>query len=131
MEKKFVAFYKAALFVFAFGLIARAQAPPNVAGTWIMTNQGHNGVVVNTLTLDQDGAHIKGSIKPEKGNEVPIENGMVNGKSVTFGVTRQEQSGKVKVEYKGTVSGDTMKGTFQQGQSSVKWTAKRQVYEGG
>jgi hypothetical protein len=30
------------------------------------------------------------------------------------------------VEYKGTVQGDTMKGTFQAGQNSVDWAAKRQ-----
>ena len=134
MGKKIVALRKAALCVLAFSLIAQAQAPINVAGIWIITIQGSKGVEISTLNLDQDGAHLKGSIKSENGDEVPIENGVVNGKSVTFSVTLQEQNGKVKVEYKGTVSGDTndsMAGTFQQGQSTVKWTAKHQVYDGG
>jgi hypothetical protein len=131
MGKRRFALCKAALCVLAFALSARAQAPSNVAGTWIMTNQGQGGVVVNTLTLAQDGPHLKGTIKPENGKELPIENGMVSGKNVTFGVTQQEQRGKVKVEYKGIVTGDNMAGTFHLGRNLVKWVAKRQVYEGG
>jgi hypothetical protein len=49
----------------------------------------------------------------------------VAGKDITFTVTRQGRNGDVKVEYKGTVDGDTMKGTFMQGQNPVDWTAKR------
>jgi len=134
MEKKLVALFKVALCVLAFGLIAQAQAPINVAGIWIITIQGPKGAEISSLNLDQDGAHLKGSMKPENGDEVQIENGVVNGKSVTFSVTLQEQNGKVKVEYKGTISGDTndsMEGTFQQGKNMVKWTAKHQVYDGG
>jgi hypothetical protein len=134
MEKRLVLISKTALCVLAFGLIARAREPSNVAGTWIITNQGQNGVVVNKLTLAQDGAHLKGTIKPEEGEELQIDNGMVRGKNVSFSVTREEKNGKVKVEYKGTVSGDNgdnMTGTFRQGQSTVKWAAKRQVYDEG
>jgi len=49
----------------------------------------------------------------------------VSGKDITFSMTRQARNGDVKVEYKGTVDGDTMKGTFMQGTNSVDWTAKR------
>ena len=41
-----------------------------------------------------------------------LDSGSVSGKDITFTVTRQGRNGDVKVEYKGTVDGDTIKGTF-------------------
>lgn len=128
MKNKIVALFGAALCIFALGVIAQAQAPAKVAGTWVTTNQGRNGeVVMNTLTITQDGAMFKGTMKPETGNEGTIADGTVSGNNITFTMTRQGRTGEVKVEYKGTVAGDTMTGTFQfQGaQNSVNWTAKR------
>lgn len=126
MIKKIAAICCAVLFVLALGAIAQAQAPAKVAGTWVMTNQGRNGVVTNTLTLTQDGGTLKGSMKAENGTETPLDSGSIAGNDVTFTVTRQGRNGEVKVEYKGTIDGDSMKGTFQAGQNTVDWTAKRQ-----
>jgi len=125
MKNKAVALCCAALFAFALVVVAQAQAPAKVAGTWVMTNQGRNGVQTNTLTVTQDGGTLKGTMKGETGPEIPLENGTVTGNNIDFTVTRQGRNGEVKVEYKGTVDGNTMKGTFQQGQNSVDWTAKR------
>ena len=111
--------------LFAFVMVAQAQAPAKVAGIWEMTNQGRNGVVTNTLTLTQDGGTLKGTMKGMNGMEIPLENGTVSGNSIDFTVSRMGRNGEVKVEYKGTVDGNTMKGTFMQGENSVDWTAKR------
>lgn len=111
--------------MFAFVMVAQAQAPAKVAGTWEMTNQGRNGPVTNTLTLTQDGGTLKGTMKGMNGMDIPLENGTVSATSIDFTVTRMGRNGDVKVEYKGTVDGNTMKGTFMQGENSVDWTAKR------
>jgi hypothetical protein len=124
MKNKMVALCSVMLLVLVFGAVAQAQNA-KVAGTWTMTNQGRNGVVTTTLTLTQDGATLKGSMKGETGPEAPLDSGTVTGNNIDFIVTRQGRNGEVKVEYKGTVDGDTMKGTFMQGQNSVDWTAKR------
>jgi hypothetical protein len=123
MKMKAVALCCAALF--AFVLIAHAQAPAKVAGTWEMTNQGRNGPVTNTLTITQDGGALKGTMKGMNGMEIPLENATVNGNNISFTVTRMGRNGEVKVEYKGTVDGAAMKGTFMQGENSVDWTAKK------
>jgi hypothetical protein len=124
--KKIIAVCGVAVVVLVLGVVAQAQAPAKVAGTWVMTNQGRNGVVMNTLTLTQDGGTLKGSMKADNGTETPLDSGTVSGNDITFMVTRQGRNGEVKVEYKGTITGDTMKGTFQAGQNTVDWTAKRQ-----
>jgi hypothetical protein len=124
MKNKIVALCSVMVIVLVFGVVAQAQNA-KVAGTWVMTNQGRNGVVTTTLTLTQDGATLKGSMKGENGPETPLDSGSVTGNNITFTVTRMGRNGEVKVEYKGTVDADTMKGTFMQGQNSVDWTAKR------
>jgi hypothetical protein len=111
--------------LFAFVMVAKAQAPAKVAGAWEMTNQGRNGAVTSTLTLTQDGGALKGTLKGMNGMDVPLESGTVSGNSITFTVKRMGRNGEVTVEYKGTVDGNTMKGTFMQGENSVDWTAKR------
>ena len=106
MKNKIVALCSIMLLVLVFGMVAQAQ-DAKVAGTWTMTNQGRNGVVTSTLTLTQDGAKLAGSMKGEAGPEIKLDSGTVAGKNVTFTVTRQGRNGDVKVEYKGTVDGDT------------------------
>jgi hypothetical protein len=125
MKNKVAAVCTVALFVLAVSVIAQAQAPAKVAGTWTMSNMGRGGTVTNTLTIAQDAAKITGTMKPQQGDAVQLENGTVNGNSITFSVTRTGRNGEVKVQYAGTVDGDNMKGTFQAGQNSVDWTAKR------
>jgi hypothetical protein len=123
MKNKAVALCCAALF--AVVMVAHAQAPAKVAGTWQVTNQGRNGVQTSTLTVTQDGGTLKGTLKGMNGMEIPLENATISGNNIDFTVTRMGRNGEVKVEYKGTVDGDTIKGTFQQGENSVDWTAKR------
>ena len=130
MRKTLFGLTSTVTFVLVFSMMAHAQAPASVAGKWIMMSNGSDGTAVSTMRLTQDGATIKGTMKPENGDELTIESGTVKGQDVTFSVTRKGKNGDSKVEYKGTVSGDSMKGTFQQGQESVKWTAKRSIYEG-
>ncbi len=125
MKNKVVALCCVALFAFAFVVVAQAQAPAKIAGTWTMSNQGRNGVQTNTLTITQDGGTIKGTMKGMNGMEIPLENGTVMGNNIDFTVTRAGRNGDVKVEYKGTVDGPAMKGTFMQGQNSVDWTATK------
>ena len=125
MKNKAVAVCFAVLFAVTFVGVIQAQAPAKVAGTWTMMNEGRNGVQTNTLTITQDGGTIKGTMKGMNGMEIPLENGTVMGNNIDFTVTRMGRNGDVKVEYKGTVAGATMKGTFQQGQNSVDWTATK------
>jgi hypothetical protein len=62
MKNKIVALCGIMMFVLVFGVVAHAQGA-KVAGTWVITNKGHNGVVTSTLTLTQDGITLKGTMK--------------------------------------------------------------------
>lgn len=125
MKKTMLALASVTMLVLALGVITQAQAPAKVAGTWIMTNMGRNGVMMTTLTLTQDGATFKGTMKPETGDAITIDAGTISGNDISWSVMRAGRNGTMKVDYKGTVNGDMIKGTFMMGQNSVDWTAKR------
>jgi hypothetical protein len=126
MKKRRIAACGAVVFLLALGVIAQAQGA-KVAGTWAMSFAGRGGAVMATLTLTQDGSALKGTMKVGDGMEVALDGGTVSGNDITFSVTRAGRDGNPqKTDYKGTVAGDTITGTFMRGQNSVDWTAKRQ-----
>lgn len=108
----------------AISLPLMAQEPAKVAGKWEFSFQGPQGPITQTLTLEQNGADVKGTMASQRG-EVPVT-GKVSGKNITFSITRETPRGTMTTEYKGTVDGDTMKGTMQMRQQEVEWKAKRQ-----
>jgi hypothetical protein len=119
-----LAFACGALLVWAGNVLA-ADEPVKVAGTWEMTSEGRNGPMTQTLTIQQDGSTIKGTLTGRRG-EAPLE-GTVTGNKVSFTVKRQTQSGDTMVfEYTGTVDGDSIKGKVHTEQFGDRdFTAKR------
>lgn len=114
----------AAVAVLAFVAVGAAQEKPaNVAGKWEMTWEGPRGTQTSTLTLEQDGDKLKGTMSGRRG-DTPIT-GMVKGKSVTITVERETPNGKFTQEFKGTVDGSTMKGTLTMRDNTIEWTAKK------
>lgn len=118
------------LFVLGCGLILMcanlglaADEAAKVGGTWEMTTEGRRGTMNRTLTIQQDGGTIKGTMKSDRGDS-PFE-GSVTGNKISFKVTRDTPNGTFTIEYTGTVAGDSMEGTFHSERFDGKWTAKR------
>lgn len=101
-----------------------APQAAKVAGKWEMSWEGRNGTQASTVTFEQDGEKLKGTMVGQQGRETPLE-GSIKGKEINFTVKRQTPNGEFTQEFKGTVDGDTMKGTFSMRDRSVDWTAKR------
>ncbi len=123
MKRNAIIFAGLCVFALAFSMVARAD-DAKVAGTWEMSSQGRQGPVTQTLTVEQDGGKIKGTIKGQRG-EAPFE-GTVKGNAISFTVKRQTPNGEFVQEYTGTVDGDAIKGTVKMGENSRDWSAKRQ-----
>jgi hypothetical protein len=131
----------AGLGVFALLLsVAAFQAKPqavNFAGTWEMTvtggGQGRAGGQgggagyrggAESLTIAQDGDKFKVSHKTQRGEKT--YNAVVSGDTISWMEERQIHEGNtMKIEFKATLDGDTMKGTMGGGQSTREFTAKR------
>jgi len=125
MKRNILVFAGALVLTLAFGFALRAQdQPANVAGAWQLTFEGRNGTVTQTLTFTQDGTKLTGTVHSERGDS-PVT-GTITGNAIDFTITRSTPNGDFSIEYKGTVTGDTMKGTMTMGQNTRDWTATRQ-----
>ncbi len=111
------------VFALAFALVAAAQEPAKVGGTWEMTIEGPQGTMTQTLTIEQNGGKIKGTLKGQRG-ESPVE-GTVDGNKIDFTAKRQTPNGERIMQYTGTMDGDSIKGTVKFGPNDREWTAKR------
>ena len=107
----------------AAGRLAAADSPANVAGAWQFSVETPRGTMAQTLTIQQDGGAIKGTMKGERG-EAPLE-GTVDGKKINFTVKRETPNGTFTLEYAGTVDGDSKAGTVHSERFDGKWTASR------
>lgn len=104
-----------------------ADEPAKVAGAWELTAENPRGTNTQTMTIEQDGSKIKGTLKGTRG-ERAFE-GTISGDKIAFTVKIETQNGTFSIEYSGTVTGDSMSGTSHSERFDGKWTAKRS--EGG
>lgn len=123
-----------AVFGLAVGLLASAakaedkKADANGTWKWSFTTQSGQ-TFEQTLKLKQEGERLTGTITGRMGNEIPIEEGKVQGDEVSFQVTREFGGNKVVQKYRGKLSGDTIKGKVEMERNgetrSRDWEAKR------
>jgi hypothetical protein len=113
------------MLVMLAGNVLAADEPAKVGGTWEMSSEGPNGPMTSTLTIQQDGGTIKGTLSGRRG-DAPLE-GTITGNKVSFTVKRQTQNGDTMViEYTATVDGDSMKGKVHSERFGDRdFTAKR------
>ncbi|HMD99943.1 MAG TPA: hypothetical protein VKM93_21770 [Terriglobia bacterium] len=107
------------------GRTLAADEPAKVDGAWDFSSETPRGTMTSTLTIQQDGATLKGTMKGQRG-ESPLQ-GSVTGNKISFTVTRDTPNGTFTIEYTGTLDGDTITGTSHSERFDGKWTAKRQV----
>ena len=82
----------------------------NVAGKWQITWQGFRGnEQKGTLELKQDGNNLTGTLDGPRGSSAVT--GTVDGSNVAFNVQIQGRR-TFTIAYTGSLSGDTMSGTF-------------------
>lgn len=95
-----------------------STATPNLSGNWQMSWAGPKGKQRQvTMQVKQDGSKLSGNFQAERGS-APLT-GSLKGNQVSFSV----KTPKRKASFTGTVDGDKMSGTTEQGAS---WTATRQ-----
>jgi len=88
--------------------IPAAGADQDVTGTWTMNVETPQGSGSPTFTLIQEGKDITGTYEGYFG-EAPVT-GTIESDEVTLSIEVTAQGQDVKVDYVGTVEGDTMSG---------------------
>ena len=99
----------------------------DVSGTWALSRPGRDGAMTSVdITIVQEGNKLKVTMPPgPRGGDPVVAEGTIEGNAIAWKVVRQTPQGEMIIEYKGTVEGDSMKGTMARGDQSIEWTAKK------
>jgi len=119
-----------------------SQDATNFVGSWQMTmlsggqgdaqpgdqgEGGHRGGATRgpqTLVIAKDGDHYKVTHKTPRGDKT--SDATVSGNTISWTEERPNRDGgTMKIQFKATIDGDALKGTFGGGQFSREFTAKR------
>jgi hypothetical protein len=109
----------------AFALPLWAQVTANVVGRWEMTNETPRGTMTSTFTFEQDGNTLSGTSEGQRGGEVQISTGSVDGDVITFTIVRGMGGRTMEMTYTGTVDGDTITGTMYTPRGERDFSMKR------
>jgi hypothetical protein len=102
-----------------------APAASNITGTWSLSVESPMGTREMKLNATQTGETLAGSIASPRG-DMPIT-GTVKGNAVAFMMKVNAQGMDMQIDYKGTVDGDSMKGTAKFGEfGDGTFTGKKQ-----
>jgi beta-glucosidase len=103
--------------VLALAGLAPVQAA-DVTGTWKAEFDTQIGPQKYTYVLKQDGTTVTGTASSEVDSEkrqTELKEGKIEGETVTFVETFSFQDNEIRIEYKGTLSGDQIKFTRKVG----------------
>ena len=104
-------------------LSAAPQAQSGLNGNWAMTFNTPMGALDASATMTVDGDKLSGTMSSQAG-EVQFS-GTVKGATFTINFDVQTPNGNVSITMNGEQAGDELKGTFDFGQGTGDWTAKR------
>lgn len=98
----------------------------DVTGTWKGTAETPNGTIERTFVFKVDGDKLTGETSSQMMGKSAITDGKVDGDNLSFTITVKFQDNEMKLNYKGKVSGDTIKFHVEaDGGISLDYTAKK------
>ena len=100
-------------------------AQTDVTGSWDMTINTDQGALPGTLTLQQDGEALSGSLISDQGT-IEFDGGTVSENKLEWVVEIDAGGQFIEIAMSGVVDGDMMTGTMDfGGYGGGDWTAKR------
>jgi hypothetical protein len=110
------------LFVFTFAAYAG-----DISGTWKGTAESPIGTVERTFVFKVDGNKLTGETTSNMFGKSTIDDGKVDGDTISFSISITYQGNNAKVTYKGVVNGDEIKLTAESADlgSTIEYTVKR------
>lgn len=100
---------KKALLLAMVSLFSLAAMAADLSGTWTGTFHTREGGAFETnLTLKQSGNAVSGEWQQGSNDPIAIENGKVNGDTVTWTITRGTGEKQRHINYTGKVNGNNM-----------------------
>ncbi len=114
-------------------LVAGLALAASIDGKWVserkVDRNGEQFTITQTFDLKSEGSKVTGTITTAFGDRErkgEIQSGKIDGDKFSFVTVMTTQNGEMKMEYQGTVEGDTLKGTAsREGGEGRPFEAKR------
>jgi imidazolonepropionase-like amidohydrolase len=100
-----------------------------VGGVWTLSVQSPQGQIAMTLNLQQEGAGFKGDATSQFGTS-SITDGQVSGNEIAFSFTSNIQGQQVPITARGTIEGNSIRGTMTVFGQQVEFTGSRAPRQG-
>ncbi|MBZ5595679.1 MAG: hypothetical protein LAP39_25855 [Acidobacteriia bacterium] len=115
------------ILIMALAVLAAPVFAADANGTWKGTLETEEGKHELTFNLKADGDKLTGTVGGLRDKDVSVDEGKVQGSTITFSVMSEWEGNPIKLVYKGEVSGDEIKFTMgtDDGSWSTDLTAKR------
>lgn len=110
----------------SIALLAVSAFAADVTGRWKTSFTMPNGNTrEGVLNLKADGDKLSGTMEGGRGGAASITDGKVSGDDISFAITRNFNGNEVKINYKGKVSGNSMRLTMEFNGQEVNMTATK------
>ena len=107
-------------------LLAISAFAADVTGKWKTSFTMQNGNTrEGVMTLKADGDKLTGTMEGGRGGAAPISDGKISGDDISFSVTRKFNDNEVKINYKGKVSGNSMRLSMEFNGQEMNMTATK------
>jgi hypothetical protein len=109
-------------------MLAVGAFAADISGNWKATADGPNGAMERTFTFKVDGNKVTGETTSTMMGKSTLNDGKIEGDTVTFTITGKFGDQEMKLNYKGKITGSEIKFTSQMadgGSDPIQWTAKK------
>jgi len=111
---------------------AAVASAADISGTWKGTAENQGGTIERTFVFKVEGTKLTGETTSEMMGKSTLTDGKIDGDNITFTITANMQGNEMKLNYKGKVTGDTIKlsvdfqgGGGGGGGQTIEWTLKK------
>ena len=110
-----------------FAVCALTASAADITGNWKATAEGPNGAMERTFVFKVQGNKVTGETTSSMMGKSTLENGKVEGDTVTFTITGHFGDNEMKLDYKGKIAsdGNSIKFTVDANGNTIEWNAKR------
>lgn len=110
-------------------VFALAAFAADISGTWKATAEGPNGSMERTFVFKVEGSKVTGETTSSMMGKSTINDGKIDGDTVTFNITGNIGGNEMKLNYKGKVSGNEIHFTAEMagggGGQAIEWIARK------